>query len=176
VHFLGLSLGGMIGQVLALKDPGRVASLLLCDTTSRIPPEAGPLWQERISIAESEGMEPLVEPTIGRWFTPAFRSAHAEVVERVRDMIRSTPPAGYSGCCQAIAALDLTARLGTLNIATIVIVGEQDPGTPVSMARAIHEQIAGSDLITIPSASHLSNLEQPEAFNHAVLRFLRRVA
>jgi 3-oxoadipate enol-lactonase len=176
VHFLGLSMGGMIGQALALARPHRLASLLLCDTTSRFPPEAQPLWQERIRIAESEGMEPLVEPTIARWFTAPFRAAHPEVIERVRGMIRGTSPLGYSGCCHAIAALNLTALIHAIKVPTMIIVGEEDQGTPVAMSHAIHEQIAGSELLAIPSASHLSNTEQPEAFNSAVSAFLNRVA
>jgi 3-oxoadipate enol-lactonase len=176
VHFLGISMGGMIGQALALAKPHRLLSLLLCDTTSRIPPEAQPLWQERIRIAESEGMEPLVEPTIARWFTAPFRAAHAEAIERVRSMIRGTSPFGYSACCHAIAALDLLALIHAILVPTMIIVGEEDPGTPVAMSHAIHEQIARSELLTIPSASHLSNTEQPEAFNRAIAAFLNRVA
>jgi 3-oxoadipate enol-lactonase len=174
VHFLGLSLGGMIGQTLALKRPECLASLLLCDTTSRIPAEAQPLWQERIRIAESEGMEPLVEPAIARWFTPSFRAARADRVDPVRGMIRATAPLGYSGCCRAIAMFDLTARIHEIKLPTMILVGEEDQGMPVAMSRAIQERIAGSELVTIPSASHLSNMEQPEAFNRAVIAFLNR--
>ncbi len=176
VHFLGLSLGGMIGQVLALREPQCLASLLLCDTTSRILPETRPLWDERIKISLQEGMEPLVEPTITRWFTPGFRKTQTGVVEKVRGMIRKTPPAGYAGCCQAIAPLDLTARLHGVRLETLIVVGEEDPGTPVAMSREIQGQIHGSELVIIPEASHLSNLEQPDAFNRAVTSFLTRVA
>ncbi|MBZ5499224.1 MAG: 3-oxoadipate enol-lactonase [Acidobacteriia bacterium] len=175
VHFLGLSMGGMIGQTLALMRPQSLTSLILCGASSRIPPEAQPLWQERIKIAESEGMAPLIEPTIGRWFTPSFRATHAEVVERVRGMIRATSPLGYSACCHAIAALNLTARIHTIRIPTLLIVGEQDQGMPVAVSRAIHDEIAGSELVILPSASHLSNLEQTVAFNLAVTSYLDRL-
>jgi 3-oxoadipate enol-lactonase len=176
VHFLGLSMGGMIAQTLALLRPRLLLSLTLCGSSSRIPAEAQPLWQERIKIAESEGMEPLVEPTIGRWFTPPFRQAHPDIIERVRGMIRGTAPQGYSACCHAIAALNLTERIRAIKVPTLVLVGGEDQGTPVVMSRAIHEQIAGSEMIVIPSASHLSNTEQPEAFNRAVTSLLDRVA
>jgi len=174
VHFLGLSLGAMIGQTLALKQPERLAGLLLCGATCRIPAEAQPLWQERIRIAESEGMEPLVEPTIARWFTPQFRTAHPDIVERVRGMIRATAPLGYAGCCRAIARFDLAARIHAISLPTMIIVGEADQAMPVAMSRAVQERIAGSELVIIPSASHLSNTEQPEAFNRAVITFLKR--
>src|SRR5207247_1137399 len=127
-HWVGLSMGGMIGQTLALKAPEVFASLVLCDTTSRVPPEAKPQWEERIRTADTQGMEPLVEPTLGRWFTPPFRERQPEAVERVRAMIRGTKPAGYIGCCRAIAGLDLTDRVGAIKLPSLVIVGEADPG------------------------------------------------
>src|SRR2546429_2239785 len=113
-HWVGLSMGGMIGQTLALEAPELFASLVLCDTSSRVPAEARPLWAERITTAETKGMEPLVEATIGRWFTQRFREARADVVNPVRAMIRATPPRGYVGCCHAISQLDLTDRLSAI--------------------------------------------------------------
>ena len=171
-HWVGLSMGGMIGQTLALSSPALFATLSLCDTSSRVPPEARPTWDERIATAESKGMAPLVEPTIARWFTPPFIAAHPEVVDPVRAMIRATSPRGYVGCCHALKVLDLTDRLAGIRVPTVVIVGEDDPGTPVAASRAIHEHIAGSELVIIKSAAHLSNLEQPEAFTQALAGFL----
>jgi 3-oxoadipate enol-lactonase len=110
-HWIGLSMGGMIGQALALKASEVLLSLVLCDTSSRIPAEAKPLWRERIKTAETQGMESLVEPTIGRWFTAPFRERRTDVVDPVRTMIRSTNPRGDAGCCHAISALDLTDQL-----------------------------------------------------------------
>jgi 3-oxoadipate enol-lactonase len=172
-HWVGLSMGGMIGQALALKAPNVLASLALCDTSSRIPPEAKPQWEERIRTAEAKGMEPHVEPTLARWFTAPFRERRKDVVDRVAAMIRSTPVAGYVGCCHAIAALNLTDRLGAIKLPTIVIVGEDDPGTPVAASRVIAEAIKGARLEIIPAAAHLSNMEQPEAFNRALSGFLK---
>jgi 3-oxoadipate enol-lactonase len=171
-HWVGLSMGGMIGQTLALKAPHVFASLSLCDTSSRIPAEAKPAWQDRIRIAESQGMEPLVEPTLSRWFTEPFRQSRKDVVGKVASMIRHTPPAGYAGCCHAISALDLTDRIAAIKMPTIAIVGEDDPGTPVAAHKVIHERIAGSRLEIIPKAAHLANMEQPEAFNKALTGFL----
>ncbi len=172
--FVGLSLGGMIAQELALQAPQRLACLVLCSTTSRIPPEAGPLWDQRIRTAAAEGMEPLVAPTIVRWFTRPFRERRPDVVEQIGAMIRATPPAGYIGCCRAIMHLDLTERIGALRLPTLIVVGEEDQGTPVSASQAIHERIAGSRLEVIPSASHLCNIEQAAEFNRLLLDFLPR--
>jgi 3-oxoadipate enol-lactonase len=174
-HFVGLSMGGMIGQTLALKAPRRLTSLVLCDTSSRVPPEAKAIWDERIGIAETQGMEPLVEPTLARWLTPPFRERRADVAETVRGMIRRTPPGGYAGCSHAIAALDLTDRLPAIKLPTLIVVGEDDPATTVAVSRVIHEQINGSQLVILKSASHLSNLEQPEAFTAAVTEFLDKL-
>jgi 3-oxoadipate enol-lactonase len=175
-HWIGLSMGGMIGQTLALAAPDLFLSLSLCDTSSRIPAEAKPLWQERIKTAETQGMEPLVEPTIGRWFTAPFREQRKDVVDRVRAMIRATNPRGYAGCCHAISALDLTDRLGAIKLPTLVVVGEEDQGTPVAASRAIQERIAGSRLEILPSAAHLANVEQPDAFTTAVTSFLGKLS
>ena len=173
-HFIGLSMGGMIGQMLALKHPEMLRSLVLCDTSSRVPPEARPTWDERIRVTEAQGMEPHVEPTIGRWFTPPFLGSHPEVVDRVRAMIRQTKPQGYVGCCHAIKVLDLTDQLHPVTTPTLIIVGEDDPGTPVAASRTIQERIKGSELVILKSAAHLSNMEQAEAFNQAVMVFLAK--
>ena len=175
-HWIGLSMGGMIGQTLALSSPDLFGSLTLCDTTSRIPAEAKPLWSERIKTAETQGMEPLVEPTISRWFTAPFVASHKDLVDRVRAMIRSTKPAGYAGCCHAISSLDLTDKIGAIKLPTLIVVGEEDQGTPVAASRTMHEKIAGSDLVILKSASHLSNVEQPGEFTRAITGLLARVA
>ena len=173
-HYVGLSMGGMIGMTFALRHPGRFSSLVLCDTSSRVPPEAGPVWEGRIKIAMEQGMEPLVEPTLQRWFTEPFYKSSKPMMARVGQMIRDTPVPGYIGCCHAIPKINLTDKLGGIKCPVQVIVGDQDVGTPVVMSRAIQNAIPGSELVIIPSASHLSNLEQPQAFNNALADFLGR--
>jgi 3-oxoadipate enol-lactonase len=173
-HYVGLSLGGMIGQTFALKHPGRLKTLVLADTTSRYPAEAAPIWAERIKVAESKGMEPLVQPTLERWFTEPFRSANPGKIKRIGDMIRTTPVAGYVGCSHAIPKINVTTSLREIDVPGLVIVGEQDTGTPVAMAREIHENYPGSELVVIPSAAHLANVEQPGAFNAALADFLAK--
>lgn len=174
-HYMGLSMGGMIGMTHALRYPGRLQSLLLCDTTSRVPAEAQPVWQQRIDTAQTQGMEPLVPFTLQRWFTAGFLAKDPEPVRRIGTLIRNTPTAGFVGCCQAIRTIDLTDRLGAVKVPTIVIVGDQDVGTPVEASRAIQLAIPGAQLAVIPQASHLSNVEQPETFNHFAGRFLAAV-
>jgi len=174
-HYCGLSMGGMIGQSFALKYPGTFLSLTLADTTSRYPAEAWPLWQDRIKIAETKGMEPLAQPTLERWFTEPFRKSNAAAVDGIRKLILATPVAGYVGCCHAIPKINLTARLKEIKCPVLVIVGEQDPGTPPAMAREIHDNAPGSKLVVLPQAAHLANLEQPEGFSRALGDFLRTI-
>jgi 3-oxoadipate enol-lactonase len=169
-------MGGMIGQVLGIQSPALLQSLALCDTSSRVPPEARTMWEERVRVAEAQGMEPHVETTLARWFTAPFRERQPGLVAPVAAMIRAMKPAGFAGCCQAIKTLDLTDRLAAIATPTLIIVGEEDAGTPVAASRTIHERIRGSELVILPSAAHLSNIEQPEAFNRALLGFLERQA
>lgn len=173
VHFVGLSMGGMIGQCLGLNHPHRLKSLVLCDTASIVPSEAQPVWQERLEKVRKKGMEGLCEETMERWFNPAFLRQNPPMVKLIREQILATPVAGYVGCAEAIRRLNYLDRISAIKIPTLILVGEDDPGTPVAASTAIHERIAGSKLMVLPSARHLSNVEQFEAFNTALLRFLR---
>jgi len=174
-HWAGLSMGGMIGQTFALKYPGVFKSMVLADTTSRYPADAAGAWADRIQTAQSKGMAAVVDGTLARWFTEPYRKTNPPGVARVGASIKATPVAGFAGCCHAIPKIDLTHRLKEIKCPTLVIVGEQDPGTPVAMAREIHEAMPGSQLVIIPSAAHLSNIEQADAFTAALMKFLESV-
>jgi 3-oxoadipate enol-lactonase len=174
-HFIGLSMGGMIGQALALEHPECVSSLTLADTTSRWPPGAAAMFGQRAATALTSGMAPLVEGTLARWFTPEFHGSNPAAVARIGEMILTTPVAGYVACSEAIPRIDYTDRLREIRCPVLVIVGDRDPGTPVAMSQAIHDNAPGSQLEVIDHAAHLSNVEQPEAFNRTLRGFLDRV-
>ena len=171
-HYCGLSMGGMIGQTFALKYPGVFKTLTLADTTSRYPAEAAPVWADRVKTAEAQGMEPLAQPTLERWFTEPFRKANPAVVDGIRKLILATPVAGYAGCCHALPKINVTARLKEIKCPILVIVGADDPGTPPAMAREIHDNAPGSKFVILPAAAHLANLEQPEGFTKALRSFI----
>jgi 3-oxoadipate enol-lactonase len=173
VHFVGLSMGGMIGQCLALNHSNRLKSLVLCDTTAVFPAESQPLWDERMDKAHKKGMEALFEETMERWFTPTFLKRNPPIVKIIREQILATTVAGYMGCAEAIRRLNYLDRLSEIKMPTLIMVGEDDPGTPVSASEAMHKRIANSKLVVLSSALHLSNVEQTEAFNSALLKFLR---
>jgi 3-oxoadipate enol-lactonase len=168
-------MGGMTGMTMALRKPSVLRTLVLCDTASKDPVGDPALWQQRIDAVRAGGsMEPLVEATVARFLTPETVKTRPALADAVRDMARHTPVEGYIACCQAIAKLNLTGRLPSIAIPTMVVVGADDVATTVEMARTIHTGIAGSELVILKDAAHLSNLEQREAFNEAVLGFLAR--
>jgi 3-oxoadipate enol-lactonase len=173
-HFVGLSMGGMIGQVFALRHPGIFSSLTIADSTSRWPPEAIDLFAGRVKTAQAQGMEPLVKPTLERWFTPPFHKSHPAEVAKIGAAIRATPVAGYAGCSHAIPRIDTTARLKEIGCPILVIVGKDDPGTPLAMSQTIHENAPGSELTVLENAAHISNIEQAADFNRVLAGFLER--
>ncbi|SEO99926.1 3-oxoadipate enol-lactonase [Aquisalimonas asiatica] len=168
VHFCGLSIGGMVGQQLAGSHGERLHSVILCDTTMRMPEPA--MWAERAAQVRADGLDGLVDGAMERWFTPAFLGSTP--VAGIRNMFLRTPPEGYAGCCEAIGSMDLEPQVDAIDVPTLVVVGENDPGTPVAASEAIVARIAGAGLEIIPAAAHLPPVEQPEATVAALTRFL----
>lgn len=172
VHWVGLSMGGMIGQTLGLRAPERLLTLTLADTSSGYPPAASAMWADRITAARENGMAAGVEATMERWFSPGFMASGAPVLDEVRSMIANTPVEGYCGCGAAIANLAVTPRLSEIKAPTLVICGEDDQATPLSMSETIRDGIPGAQLAVIPVARHLANLEDVGGFNAAMMNFL----
>ncbi|HEX5768065.1 MAG TPA: 3-oxoadipate enol-lactonase [Burkholderiales bacterium] len=166
--YCGLSIGGMIGQTLAIRGAAPFERMVLADTTHAQPPEALKQWEDRIRIAETKGMAALVESTLERWFTPPFRTSAA--ARKIAEQIAATPVAGYVGCGRAIMALNTTAKLKSIKLPVLAITGEQDLAAPGT--RYIGENVPEAKLVVIPNASHIANIEQPEAFNRALREFL----
>ncbi|MCL4766775.1 MAG: alpha/beta fold hydrolase [Hyphomicrobiaceae bacterium] len=173
-RFLGLSMGGMVGQYLGLLHPKRIHSLCLVSTSSAVPADSAPLWEERIRTATTSGMSSLVDGAMARWLAPEALRSRPALVARLRAVIEATPPRGYVGWCHAISGLAITQRLAGIRLPTRVIVGALDPATPPQAAEAIHREIAGSDLVVMPGVSHMLHLEDPDAFHTHVLPFLAR--
>ena len=166
--YMGLSIGGMIGQTLALRQTKLFDRMVLADTSHAQPPEAIKQWEERIKIAQTQGMKPLVPSTMERWFTPSFRESPP--ARKIAELIANTPVAGYVGCGQAIMKLNTTARLKEIKLPVLAIAGEQDPSAPGT--RHIGENVPGARLVMIPQAAHISNVEQAATFNQALRDFL----
>jgi 3-oxoadipate enol-lactonase len=170
--FVGLSLGGAIGQLLALEYPQRLGALVLCCTVPKFGEPAG--WLDRAAQVRAEGMEVLAEPTRGRWFTDDFRDRHPDEVERLIAMITTTPVAGYAACCEALAGFDVGERLDRVSAPTRVIAAEHDQAAPVDQVREMRARIPGADLLVLDGASHIANVADPKRFDAAVLEHLER--
>jgi 3-oxoadipate enol-lactonase len=173
-HWMGISMGGMIGQTFALQHPDFFLSLILADSTSRRPPDAANMWGQRIHLARSLGMPGLLESTLTRWFTAEFRTQSPEAVAKIGQGILNTPVEGFIGCCEAISKIDLLDRLPEIQCPTLILVGEHDHGTPPEMSRQMHQKIKDSELFIIPNAAHISNIEQERLFNSLVQDFLTK--
>jgi 3-oxoadipate enol-lactonase len=161
--FVGISIGGMIGQGLGINHGGRLSGLILANTTSEPPPKE--MWDERIAQVEKGGMESQVQPTLGRWFTEPFRRANPAVMEWVANMIRNTPTAGLIGCGRAIQGLGYANHLRKITAPTLVIAADQDLGTTTAMGKVIADRIPQALLRVIKGASHISAVEKEADFN-----------
>ena len=171
VHFVGLSMGGMIGQVLGARHADRLVSLALCDTASDMRAMRA-AWDERIATARRDGMVAIAGPTLQRWFTPAFFERAPQAVQAVREMIERTPVEGYAGCASAVRDLEQSALLSAISVRTTVIAGELDPACTPDQARALTSRIPGATLRLLPDCAHLPNIEQPAAFDAVLLAHL----
>lgn len=170
VHFLGLSMGGMIAQRLAARHGDRLLSVSLCDTACRMPPES--VWDDRIALAKAKGTSAFVQPMTERWLTAGYRERNPEVLKKMGTMIARTSVDGLVGCAHAIKKMDHLALLADIRVPTLIVVGEQDQGTPVAAAEVLHREIPHSKLVVVKQAAHLPNIEQTETFNRTVADFL----
>lgn len=167
--FCGLSLGGAVGMWLGANAADRLDRLVLAGTSAYFgPPER---WSERAGLVRAQGMGPLADATMGRWFTPAFEDAAL-----FRQMFVATPPEGYAACCEALRDWDFRDELETVTAPTLVLVGSDDPATPPDQAQAIADGIPGARVELIPGSAHLLSVEQPDIFNRAVRRHLTEEA
>jgi 3-oxoadipate enol-lactonase len=172
VVFVGLSMGGMVAQELALRHPAKVRALVLANTSAGYPSEAREGWAQRIAAIEAGGLEAIADGAMARWFTEAFRAANRATVARWRQRVVTQNASGYVAACHAIRDHHTLDRLAGITVPTLVIAGEHDLGTPVAMNQAIADGIPGARCLVLPDASHLSVLEQPAAFAAAVQGFL----
>ena len=170
-HVIGLSLGGMVAQLLALDYPKAVRSLVLADTNSTLPPEARPAMIERGEAAKRGGMSAVVDITLARWFTPGFMGA--DVVAQCRERLLTDNVEAWAASWRAISELNTESRLPEIRVPTLVITGENDVSAPIARAQAMAALIPGARLEIVAGAPHMAPLEQPALFNTAVLAFLQ---
>lgn len=175
-HYVGLSLGGMSGFGFGILHSGRVLSLVLCDARADAPPEVALPWDDRIALAEQHAScAPLADPTIARWFGESFLKKRPDVGERFRSIARHTSVQGFVCSALAIQSLNYLGDVGNIKAPTTFIVGANDGVLPEAM-RDIQARVSSSALDVIPNAGHLPNIDQPDAFNAALMRHFERLA
>ena len=169
VDFCGLSLGGMTGQWIAIREPARLRKLVLANTSAFMGPPAN--WDARISMVLEQGMAPLAQASVERWFTQSFATSEPEAIAPIAAMLQATDPRGYAGCCAAIRDMDMRRLIRLIETPTLIIGGSQDPATPPPHSEALARGIRNAEL-TMVAAAHLSNVELPDLFAHTVSDFL----
>lgn len=172
VVWIGLSLGGMVGQGLAARHPQLVQALVAANTTSHYPEAAQALWRQRIEAVRHGGLSAIADMVMGRYFHEDFRAQHPDVEARARATLLRCDREAYMACCEAIARLDWRAQLPRIACPTLVIAGAKDQGTPVEMAQALAQAVPGARLAVIGEASHISVLERPAEFERLVREFI----
>lgn len=173
ITFVGLSIGGMIGQGLAAKRPDLLKALVLMDTAAKIgSPE---MWQTRIDAVRAGGIESLADAILERWFAPVYRENNPTDLAKWRNMLSRTPVEGYVGCCQAIAAADLTESTRALTLPVMAMTGDQDGSTPPELVQATAD-LCGATCHIIKDAGHIPCVEQPEVVAKLITDFLEATA
>jgi 3-oxoadipate enol-lactonase len=170
VHFVGLSIGGMVGQRIAAQFPERVESLALCATGSRIGTTAG--WNERIETVERDGLAAIADAAMLRWFTGRALAERPELVRGFANMLTRTPVDGYVEGCRAVRDADLRADDARIRCRTLIVAGAEDPTTTPAMGAEMRDAIPSAELMVLDGASHMLCAERPEATTAALLRFL----
>jgi len=172
-HFAGLSMGGATALGIAEHHPERLDKVIVCDSPCQSTPTSAQQWEERIAIAQKQGIEALVEPTVARWFPPEVIKANPPYLNLIREMIRTTPVTGFIGCAAALADHDYASAVEAVQRPVLFLAGEKDGGgaTPAAM-RKLNAAAPGSRYVELAGAGHISNLDRPEAFNRAVADFL----
>jgi 3-oxoadipate enol-lactonase len=159
--YCGLSIGGMVGQWLAINAPDRIDSLILICTSAHLPPASA--WHDRAASVRSAGTpEVVADAVLSRWFTAPWAERHPDVITGYRQMISGIDSEGYAGCCEAIAAMDLRPGLGRISAPTLVIAGRQDPAIPVEHGEAIARAVAGAQLEVLDPGAHLVSVERAD--------------
>jgi 3-oxoadipate enol-lactonase len=170
--FAGLSMGGAAALGFAQQHPDRLDKVIVCDSPCQSTPQSTQRWNEQSALAQSQGMEPLVEATVGRWFPPDVLKANPPYIDKIRQMIRTTPIPGFVGGAAALANHDYASKAASVTRPVLFMVGEKDGVLPPTM-RKLHEAVQGSRFVALPGAGHISNMDQPQGFTGAIRDFLK---
>ena len=151
-HFVGLSLGGMVGMWLAQHGADRLTSLSLCCTSAEMGPASG--WAERAATTRRNGTRAVSKAVVERWFTPRWRAVNPQRVRNYQAMVEATPDEGYASCCEAIEKMDIASNLGDIDTPTLVLHGTEDPLFPLPHGQALAAAIPGARLVPLDGVGH----------------------
>lgn len=169
----GCSLGGVIALWLSANHPERVAGAVLANTGAKVGTDE--VWDARIAAVRAGGMQSIQPVVLRRFLTTEFRCREPRTTALVGAMLQATNPVGYVAACQALRASDLRAVASSVRVPTLIVGSDRDESTPLAFARELHASIAGSELVVIADAAHLSNVERPDVFNAHLLRFCSEI-
>lgn len=175
VIWVGLSMGGLIGQALAAQHPGKVKALVLANTTSRYDAAGREALGQRIASVEAHGLSAVSANTMHRFFSESFRAQKSATVARHQRLLEATDPEGYIACAAALCEADCTAGLGQIRVPTLVIAGSEDQSTPPATLQALARAIPRAQLVTLDGCAHLSAVEQPQAFAEVLGEFVSSI-
>lgn len=173
VVWVGLSLGGMVGQGLAIRRPDLVSALVLAHTTSQYPTQATATWNTRIEAVTAGGMAAVADMVVSRYLSEPFRQAHPDAARSLHEQLLHTDPASYAACCQAVAEVNWLEQLNQIRCPTLVLAGAHDVGAPPEMSRVIAQHIPGAQLHVFDKSAHLSPTEEPQVFRSTVQTFIQ---
>jgi 3-oxoadipate enol-lactonase len=175
VHYIGLSIGGMIGQAFALAYGERLISAMWCDTLPASPKGAQAAWDERINtVRRANSLAPLADATVERLLNDSFKAKNPGRWQQIRDTVIGTTPAGYLGCCAAILDFDFEPQLPSVRVPVLVVCGSDDPGTPAPENKKLAGLVPGARYEEIAGMKHFPNVEAPDAFNRIMLGWLEQ--
>jgi len=170
VSVCGLSLGGMVAMWAAANHPRRISRVILACTSAH--PGNPAKWAARAARAQRDGMTGLTADAWQNWFTSDFARAHPDLVMSFRHMVERNPAAGYASSCAVLESLDLRPELHLIRSPVLVIVGAEDGSFPLEHGLRIRHGVAGAQIVELPDAAHLANVEQPDRFNELLLGHL----
>ncbi|MEM7747532.1 MAG: alpha/beta fold hydrolase [Pseudomonadota bacterium] len=172
VHFFGVSMGGMIGQTLALEHSDRVTSLALINTTPEYSAEQKVMWRERAGIVLSEGIGAVQDALMERWFTDEAIASQQPGYLYMNDIVARFQPESFDAVTAAMCELDTTSRLNLISAPTLVVAAPDDPGVPPRLSETLAREIPKAELYWLTPARHLATLEHVETFNDLARKFL----
>lgn len=172
-HYVGVSIGGAIGQHLAVHTDRLLSLAVLASAARFADPDS---WATRAATVREKGTEAMVASRVGTWFTEDWERREPAEARRLLDMLRATSDEGYAACCAAIGGFDLRGELARVSVPTLAVAGSADPATPPEFLRLIADSVPGARYAEVPGTAHLLNAEAPARVNELLAGHLEQAA